>query len=195
MFKRKLVRLILLGVSTSLVLLVVLASPAGRVIDRQITAHFKRVNQRREQHQLNWLDGAECYVLYHSIAVAGRLVAPEAGAIVSHYLDGNGRDLWLDSSYLRTSPVVQRSWRSLRLGESRRFSLRQAEDWRLSYALNPFYLRREAHRVLLWQRLEFSRDVRVATVLNYGLGQIELPDALIHTLHPKPFMVYSSWQI
>lgn len=188
-------RLALFGLGSLLLSIVVLASPLGRIVDRNLAAHFEHANQRREQHRLTWLDGVECQVLYNSIALAGRLVSPEGGAIVWHYLHGKGQDLWLDNSYLKTSPVIQRSWRSLKPGQSRQFSLRQAEDWRLSYALNPFSLRRGEHEILLWQRLEFSTNDVVKTKLNYGLGVIELPDALIHAMHPTPFTVYSKWKI
>ena len=188
-------QLILVGLGGLLLGVVVLASPLGRIVDRELSAHFERVNQKRMQRQMSWLDGVECQVLYNGIALAGRLVSPEGGAIVYHYLYGNGQDLWLDNSYLKTSPVIQRSWHSLKLGQSKRFNLRQAEDWRLSYALNPFSLRRGEHEILLWQRIEFGTNARIRTTLNYGLGQIELPDALIHTLHPKTFTVYSKWRI
>lgn len=175
--------------------IIVLASPLGRVVDKKLSVHFEQINQRREHHQLTWLDGVECQVLYNGIALAGRLVSPEGGAIVWHYLHGQGQDLWLNSDYLQTSPVIQRSIHSLKPGQSRQFSLRQAEDWRFSYALNPFSLRRGEHEILLWQRLEFSANRKVKTKLNYGLGTVELPDALIHALHPVSFTVYSKWKI
>jgi hypothetical protein len=193
---RRLRQLALLALGSALLGIGVLASPLGRVVDRELGRHFERINQCRMQRRLSWLDGVECQLLYNSIALGGRLVSPEAGEIVWHYLHGSGQDLWLDNSYLQTSPVIQRSWRSLKPGQSRQFSLRrQAEDWRLSYALNPFSLRRGAHEVLLWQRLEFSTNGAVKTKLHYGLGEIELPDALIHVMHPKPFTVYSKWKI
>lgn len=195
-FSRRLRRFGLLVVGSSLLIIVILASPLGRVIDRNLSAHFEQVNQRREHHQLSTLDVVECQLLYNAITIAGRIVSPEAGAIVHHYLYGKGKDLWLDSSYLQTSPVILRSWHSLRVGEQRVFSLRhQAEDWRLSYALNPFSLRRSAHEILLWQQIEFSSNPRVRTTLNYDLGSVRLPDALIHALHPQPFMVYSKWRV
>jgi hypothetical protein len=189
-------RIVLISITGSAVGIALLASPLGRIVDRQLSSHFQRVNYRREHHQLTRLDIVECQLLYNSIAIAGRTVSPEAGAIVWAYLHNEGKDLWLDSSYLQTSPVIRRSWQSLKLGESRQFSLRrQAEDWRLSYALNPFSLRRDAHEILLWQRMEFSSNPRVRTTLNYGLGSVKLPDALIHALHPQPFTVYSKWRV
>jgi hypothetical protein len=185
--------LVLLG---SLLLgMVILASPAGRVMDKGLSAHFQQINQRRQQHLLSELDVIECQVIFNSIAFAGRLVSPEAGAIVSQYLYGKGKDLWLDGSYLQTSPVIRRSLRSLKVGQSGKYSLKQAEDWRLSYAFNPFSLHRNEHEALLWQRIEFSTNPRVCTILNYGWGQVELPDGLIHVLHPVPFTVYSRLKI
>lgn len=188
-------QLALLALGSALLGIGILASPLGRVVDRGLSSHFEEVNRRRQAHRLSRLDVIECQLLYNSIALAGRLVSPEGGAIVFHYLHGNGQHLWLDSDYLQTSPVIQRSWRSLKVGQSRQVGFRQAEDWRVSYALNPFSLRRDAHEVLLWQRLEFSANPRVKTKLNYGWGQVELPDALIHALHPTPFTVFCRWKI
>lgn len=193
--RTRLRQLTLLALGSVVLGVIVLASPLGRVIDKELSLHFQRVNQHREHHQFTWLDGVECQVLYNSIALAGRIVSPEGGQIVWHYLHGKGQDLWLDSDYLQTCPVIQRSWRSLKVGQHRQVGFVQAENWRLSYALNPFSLRRGEHDVLLWQRLEFSSNHRVSTKLNYGLGEVELPDALIHSLHPVPFTVYAQWKI
>jgi hypothetical protein len=193
----RVLRRIVLVIVTSIVAgIALLASPLGRIVDRHLSGHFERINHRREHHQLTRLDIVECQLLYNSIAIAGRIVSPEAGAIVWAYLHNEGKDLWLDNGYLQTSPVIQRSWQSLKVGESRQFALRrQAEEWRLSYALNPFSLRRDAHEILLWQRMEFSSNPGVRTTLNYGLGSVKLPDALIHALHPQPFTVYSKWRV
>ena len=188
-------QLALLLLGSLLLVTVILASPLGRTVDRALSIHFAQMNQRREHNHLTRLDVAECQVLYNSIALAGRLVSPEGGAIVWHYLHGHGTDLRLNASYLKTSPVIQRSLNALKLGQSRVVSLRQAEDRRLSYALNPFSLRRGEHEVLLWQRIEFSTKGIVKTKLDYGLGVVELPDALIHALHPVPFMVCAEWRI
>lgn len=173
----------------------VVASPVGRVLDRQLSAHFSNMNERRARHRLTWADGVQCLVLYNSIAIVGRLESPEGGAVVWHYLHGGGADMWLDSSYLRTSLVITKSLRTLKVGQSAEFGFHQCDDWRLSYALNPFSLRRGHHDVLLWQRLAFATNPSVKTVLNYGLGQVELPDGLIHALHPVPYTVYSRWAL
>jgi hypothetical protein len=170
-----------------------LVSPAGRVIDQQLTAHFLALNQRRDEQHLGWLDGVEVYLLYHGIVVGGQLISQDGGQVLWHYLHGGGTDLWLNSSRIRTSPVIIRSLASLRESESRRFTFRQSEDVSLSYAINPFHLKRKNGKVLLWQKIQFANDPTTYTVLDYGIGRFRLPDALIHALHPQPFTVYAQW--
>ncbi|AIZ63734.1 hypothetical protein PK28_08565 [Hymenobacter sp. DG25B] len=173
--------------------LTILASPLGRDIDQVITDHFRHMNERRVAHRLTRMDVLECKVLFHAIAFAGRLVSQEGGTVVWHYLHGGGKDLWLDSTYLSQSPVILQSLNSLRDGESKRFAFQQNADWRLSYALNPFFLRRERNRAVLWQRIEFKDDLTTFTTLNYGLGNVRLADGLILALHPVPFTVRAAW--
>jgi hypothetical protein len=153
------------------------------------------MNERREQHRLSWWDGIQCQVLYNGIATAGRLVAPEAGQVIWHYLHGHGTDLWLDSNYICTSPVIQRSLVQLKEGQSRQFGFRQVEDWRLSYAVNPFSLKKKNGKVLLWQVMKFETRPGTLTTLNYGMGKVQLPDALIYSMHPQIYTVYSSWKM
>ena len=181
----------LLGVST----FVLLASPVRRLIDRRLTAHFVAMNQRREQHLLSWWDGIECQLLYTSIASGGRMVSPEAGQIIWHYMHEQGADLWLNPDYIRTSPVILRSLAQLKEGESRQFEFRQADDWRLSYAVNPFSLKRSGGKVLMWQLMKFETRPGTLTTLNYGIGQFKLPDALIHSMHPQTYTVYCKWNL
>ncbi|RZJ87534.1 MAG: hypothetical protein EOO60_12090, partial [Hymenobacter sp.] len=97
-------RLALLLLGSLLLGMVVLASPVGRVVDKALSSHFAQMNRRREHHHLTRLDVAECQVLYNGIAIAGRIVSPEGGQIVWHYLHGKGEALLLDSDYLQTSP-------------------------------------------------------------------------------------------
>lgn len=186
-------RVVVSGVALLAVLGAVFASPVGRVVDRKLTAHYRVLNQRRVNHRLTLFDGVECRLLYTSIAFGGRLISPEGGAVVTHYLHGEGKDLWLDAEYIRRSPVIRRSLGALREGESRRFSFSQSADYRLSCAVNPFNLRKRKGTVLLWQRIDFATDPTTYTTLDYGAGSFRLPDALIHTLHPQPYTLYAHW--
>lgn len=170
-----------------------LLSPAGRVLDQELTTHFQALNQRRASQNLSWFDGMECHLLYTSIALGGRLLAPEGGKVLWHYLHGRGKDLRLSPEYIKTSPVVRRSLALLREGKSQRFAFPQLTDARLGYAINPFNLRKQNGVVLLWQRIDFKTDPTTYTTLDYGLGRFRLPDALVHALHPQPYTVYAQW--
>ena len=172
----------------------VVASPIGRVMDRHLTAHFRQMNERREEKRLSWADGVQCQLLYTGIALGGRLLSPEGGQVIYHYLHGQGKDLWLSPDYIQTSLVVTRSLASLREGESRRFTFRQADDFRLSYAVNPFHLSKKAGKVLMWQLIEFDAKPHTYTTLDYGIGSFRLPDALIYSMHPKTYTVYCQWR-
>jgi hypothetical protein len=193
---KRVVRASLLIISLLLIgAVVLLASPLGRAIDRGITAHFIAMNQRREHYRLSLWDGIQCQILYNGIATGGRMVSPEAGEIIWHYLNGHGTDLWLSPDYIRTSPVVLRSLAQLKEGESRQFVFRQAEDWRLSYAVNPFSLKRSGGTVLMWQLMKFETRPGTLTTLNYRIGKFQLPDALIYSMHPQTYTVYCKWKI
>lgn len=160
-----------------------------------MTAHFIAMNERREHHRLSWWDGIQCRLLYTGIATGGRMVSLEAGQIIWHYLYGHGADLWLSPDYIRTSPVVVRCLAQLKEGQSRQFGFRQAEDWRLSYAVNPFSLNKQNGKVLLWQLMKFETRPGTLTTLNYGIGRFQLPDALIYSMNPQTYTVYSKWEI
>ena len=193
---KRIVHTSLLIVSSLLVSAVILlASPLGRVIDRALTMHFIAMNGRRAHHRLSRWDGIQCQLLYNSIATGGRLISPEAGQIIWHYFHGHGSDLWLNSDYIRKSPVIQHSLAQLRDGQSRQFGFRQAEDWRLSYAVNPFSLKRSGGNALMWQLMKFETRPGTLTTLNYGIGKFQLPDALIYSMHPRTYTVYSEWKI
>ena len=173
----------------------VVASPIGRAIDRHLTVHFRQMNERREKNRLSWADGVQCRLLYTGIALGGRLLSPEGGQVTWHYLHGEGKDLWLSPDYIQQSPVITRSLALLREGESRRFTFRQADDFRLSFAVNPFNLRRKAGGdVLLWQKIEFDAKPHTYTILDYGIGSFRLPDALIYSMHPQTYTVYCQWR-
>lgn len=189
------IRGVCLGVVLAAALVVaVVASPLGRVMDRQLTAHFRQMNERRIQQRLTWVDGVQCRLLYNGIALIGRLLFPEGGAVIWNYLHGQGKDLWLSPDYIRGSRVVTKSLALLREGESRRFTFHQSADARLSYAINPFNLKREGGKVLLWQRIEFKTDPSTYTTLDYGIGSFRLPDALIYAMHPQTYNVYCQWR-
>ena len=71
--------------------------------------------------------------------LGGYFVSPEASDILTHYCFGSGDTLYLDSSYIKRSPVIKREINKLKIGDAvERVGFEQKDDWRLSYALNPF---------------------------------------------------------
>ncbi|TGE06096.1 hypothetical protein [Hymenobacter fodinae] len=173
-----------------------LATPAGRVFDRAVSAHFNWLAVRYlRTGKLTWGERVQLIALYKLIALGGHIISPEGGAIIRHYLwEGKGRDLHLDSAHIRSSPVIIRQLASMRVGEVRRVTFRMNEDYRLACALNPLNLHKEKDRVIIWQRIAFARDTNTYTRLDYGLGRILLLDAAIHALRPAPFTVHCSWR-
>ena len=176
-----------------LLVVLVLWSPVGRLVERAVDAHLAGMHRRQLADRNTALDRWECRLLYGGIVTLGGLRYPEGAAVIDHYLHGGGRDLRLASDYIRRSPVVRRRLAALPLNQTAVVTLRQREDWRLSYALNPFRLRREAHRVVIYQWIAFDPRPAVRTVLDLGLLRLTVPDGLVHVLHPRPYMARCEW--
>ena len=123
-----------------------------------------------------------------SMIVGGRIVSPEASVILYHYCFGNGDTLNVESVYIRNSPVVLRSMMGMKLGQDKKVEFRQAEDWRLSYALNPFHIRMEKDSYLIYQYIKFDRSGKVHTDLNLGFIKIRVYDNIVHIFNCKPFV-------
>lgn len=153
------------------------------------------INQRLQSRQLTTFDKLQCYVLYHGIIVAGKLPYPEAADILQHYVYGKGENLYLEPDYLKDSPVIAKHLQQMRVGETRTVGLKQQEDWRLSYAVNGFTLKKTKGKAELLQHIVFSRNPRIYTDLNLYLFTVRIPDGLVHALEPTPFMVYAEWEL
>lgn len=176
-----------------LLVVLVLWSPVGRLVERAVDAHLAGMHRRQLADQNTALDRWQCRLLYGGIVTLGGLRYPEGAAVIDHYLHGGGRDLQLASDYIRRSPVVRRRLAALPLDRTVVVTLLQREDWRLSYALNPFRLRREAHRVIIYQWIAFDPRPAARTVLDLGLLRFTVPDGLVHVLHPRPYMARCEW--
>ena len=77
-------------------------------------------------------------IIVIGIIMGGYIVAPEAAQSLQHYCFGDGDTLHVKSNYLKTSPVVLKHLKTMKVGDKKWVSFKQHEDWRLSYALNPF---------------------------------------------------------
>jgi hypothetical protein len=90
------------------------------------------------------------------LILGGKIIAPEASEVLSHYCFGNGDTLYLNSDCLKTSPVVLKSIKDLKIGQSKSVSFKQQEDYRLYYALNPFTIKSTTRGFRITQYIEFD---------------------------------------
>ena len=123
--------------------------------------------------------------------VVGAIIFPEASTILRHYCFGNGDTLYLQSDYIQTSPVVQRKLKKMKVGDKKIVGMHQWEDWRLSYAINGFEMKKQKHKVVIKQWIKFDGTGDVLT----WFGPIPLPDDIVHTFKCTPFWVYHEFPI
>jgi hypothetical protein len=102
---------------------------------------------------------------------------------------GNGEDLILKSDYIPNSPIIKKELKSMRIGEIRRITFKQKEDWRLSYALNPFHLKKTKNGFEIYQYIKFDSSGKIFTYVNTPIGKIKIYDNWVHIKKCKPFMV------
>ena len=119
-----------------------------------------------------------------------KITAPEGSAILQHYCFGNGEDLELKSDYLPNSPVIINKLKKMRIGQDERVTLSQYEDWRLSYALNPFQLVKKRNGFEIYQYIEFDKTGNVPTQIKIGFIQFGVKDSWVHLIKTTPFRVH-----
>jgi len=119
------------------------------------------------------------------------VLAPEAARITQHYAFGNGEDLHLNADYIKNSPVIRKNL-DLKPGEVRKIALKQHEDWRLSYALNPMHIKRNGNGYTVYEYIDYGHGVNrnVVSQLNLGLFKIKVYDNVMHSFKCTPFTVY-----
>ena len=135
-----------------------------------------------------WIWRQKIFVI--AMIIGGLFIAPEASKILSHYCFGNGETLFLDSNYIKKSRVVFLAANRLKIGsEINHVTLKQNQDWRLSYAINGFTIKRSTEGYMIKQWIDFDTTGNVPTVLNLGVMKIQVQDAIVHTFDCKPFWV------
>lgn len=128
-------------------------------------------------------------LLFFGVITTQSSIPVEGMSILNHYLFGNGEDLILKSDYLPNSPVIKRKLKGMRIGETRRITFEQKEDWRLSYALNPFHLKKTKNGFEIYQYIKFDTSGKIFTYVNTPIGKIKIYDNWVHIKKCKPFMV------
>ena len=126
----------------------------------------------------------------------GRYHYPEASMVLNYYVYGDGSPLELPHRYFASSSYLNRLIASLGDGKHGPIALKQRQDWRLSLALNPFYLSVSGKKVRIYHpRIEFAPvgSARVVTIVPIGKLKLRIYDNLVSALNPTPFEAYAEW--
>ncbi len=142
---------------------------------------------------------ALCLVFYKKTLVigmigVGAIFFPEASQILRHYCFGNGDTLFVKSDYIRESPVVLKHVNAMGVGRKKRVVFQQREDWRLSYAINPFTIEKRRDKIIITQWIQFDKTNKDVTNLKIGPFSFPVYDNIVHTFECKPFMFYSEFR-
>jgi hypothetical protein len=130
-------------------------------------------------------------ILVFGMIIVGSFLYPEASQILNHYCFGNGEDLVLESDYIKNSSVVIKELKKMKIGQKKKVTFFQKEDWRLSYALNPFYIEKRKDKVIITQYIKFDKTSKSYT----QFGPIKLSDNIVHAFKCTPFKVYHEFKL
>ena len=119
----------------------------------------------------------------------GSVFFPEASKALRHYCFGDGSELRVDPAYIKSSPVVKKHLARMKVGGKKKVRFHQWEDWRLSFALNPFTIEKRKDRVVITQWMQFDRKGDVTTWLFF----IPIKDNIVHTFDCTPYMLRTEW--
>jgi hypothetical protein len=125
-------------------------------------------------------------ILVLGMMFVGSFIFPEASQILTHYCFGSGEKLVLQSDYIHNSPVVIRELKKMKVGQKKRIVFKQHEDWRLSYALNPFYIEKRKDKVIITQHIKFATTNETYTLF----GPFKISDNIVHVFDCTPYDVY-----
>jgi hypothetical protein len=114
---------------------------------------------------------------------------PEGVSMITHYVFGNGKKLELKSNYLPNSPVIIKSLKSMKVGQTKVIRFKQYKDWRLSYALNPFRLKKLKNGFGIYQYIKFDTTGKVYTIVNILGVKMKIYDNWVNLLNPTPYML------
>ena len=118
------------------------------------------------------------------------ITAPEGCTVLQHYYFGNGKKLELKSDYLPNSPVIIKELKKMRVGQDKIIRFYQKEDWRLSYALNPFHLVKKRNGFEVYQYIQFDTKGAVFTEINLYIFKFKIKDNWVHLLKTTPYQLH-----
>ena len=96
---------------------------------------------------------------------------------------------------MKRSPVVISAATGLKVGgKINKVRVIQSRDWRLSYAINGFTLKRTKKGYVIQQWIEFDKTGTIPTDINFGVGKLRVQDAIVHTFDCTPFWVVCEFE-
>jgi hypothetical protein len=122
--------------------------------------------------------------------VVGSIVFPEASIVLRHYCFGDGTQLNVDPDYIKNSPVVKKHLANMKVGEKKKVVFHQKEDWRLSFAINPFIIEKKRDKIIITQWIQFDTKNEAVTWLFF----IPIKDNIVHTFDCTPFLFHTEWE-
>lgn len=123
--------------------------------------------------------------------VVGAVIFPEASQALRHYCFGDGSQLEVSPDYIKNSPVVKKHLAHMKVGEKHKVGMHQWEDWRLSFAINPFTIEKRKDKIIITQWMNFDKTNKVIT----WFGPIPIPDNIVHTFECTPYMFHTEWKV
>lgn len=165
--------------------------------EASINSYVEGLTDKAFDGSLSFFDKTVLHFSVLSGVVYTRFTFPEASALLYHYVYGDGSDLMLDSAYFQKSDYLNRTITTLGLGEHGPIALEQSQDWRLSLALNPYYLSVTKNNVKLFHpKITFAplhEKDKTFTIVPIGKMKLKIYDNLISAMNPDSFYVYSEW--
>ena len=162
--------------------------------EKTINNYLYNIAIKGQEDRLNLFDKS----ILHSGLIIGntisRIAYPEASKLLFHYVYGDGSDLNLNSRYFRKSFYLKQKINELGNGHHGPIGLKQHEDWRLSLALNPYYINIESNNMYIYHpKIKFtsSGGKLVPTIVPIGKLKLKVYDNIISSLNPVPFKAYS----
>jgi len=162
-----------------------------------INLYVEDLTDKAFNGNLSFFDKTVLHLSVLSGVAYTRFTFPEASALLYHYVYGDGSDLALDAAYFQKSDYLKRTITTLGLGEHGPIALKQSQDWRLSLALNPYYLNVTKNSVKIFHpKITFAplnEKDKTFTIVPIGKMKLKIYDNLISAMNPNSFYVYSEW--
>lgn len=176
-----------------------LSQKMRKFTENRINQNIESLFDKASQGTLSTLDRA----LLHTGLLMGLTISwlkyPEASMLLYHAVYGDGSTLELPSSYFKRSPYIQETINNLGEGQHGPISLKQNRDWRLSLALNPYYLTITSETIRIYHPsiifASAKNSPKVVTIVPIGKLKLKVYDNLVSVINSKPFYVYSEWLI